>query len=210
MVVWEGNEIIHVGPWFSGEVDEIIDATGKIVTPGLINTHAHLAGSPLDKSFIEDRGSRQFYLSGLFEYLPVHLALRMKQGIVPVLPSRWQSSCALERPQFAKSDIAHQRPSQRLARSDCAGTRLGHRSGRWYTDNGREAKWSWDEAAGKTGLARAIKFIEENDGSQNGRIKGFLSPMQIDTCTEDLLRESKAAADAMGVPIALHAGPIRH
>ena len=71
VVVWEDNRIIHVGKRFDGTVDETIDATGKIVTPGLINTHAHLAGSPLDKSFIEDRGNRQFYLSGLFEYLPV-------------------------------------------------------------------------------------------------------------------------------------------
>jgi hypothetical protein len=38
-----------------------------LLTPGLISTHAHLAGSPLDKSFIEDRGRRQFYNSGLFE-----------------------------------------------------------------------------------------------------------------------------------------------
>src|SRR5215217_4338198 len=71
VVVWEDNQIIHVGKTFDGAVDETIDATGKIVTPGLINTHAHLAGSPLDKSYIEDRGNRQFYLSGLFEYLPV-------------------------------------------------------------------------------------------------------------------------------------------
>ena len=52
-------------------MDEVIDATGMIVTPGFINTHSHLYESPLDKSFVEDKGRRQFYLSGLFEYLPV-------------------------------------------------------------------------------------------------------------------------------------------
>jgi 5-methylthioadenosine/S-adenosylhomocysteine deaminase len=41
VVVWEDNEIIHVGKRFDGTVDETIDAGGKIVTPGLINTLVH-------------------------------------------------------------------------------------------------------------------------------------------------------------------------
>ena len=71
-LVVEDGQIIHVGRHFDGPVDEQIDAQNRIVTPGLINTHTHLAGSPLDKSFIEDIGSRQFYLSGL----PVMLKAR--------------------------------------------------------------------------------------------------------------------------------------
>ena len=31
VIVWEDNQIIHVGSSFDGEVDETIDATGKIV-----------------------------------------------------------------------------------------------------------------------------------------------------------------------------------
>ena len=57
-----------------GEADEIIDATHKIVTLGLISCHAHLAGPPLDKSFIEDVGPGYFYLSGLVEMLPTMAA----------------------------------------------------------------------------------------------------------------------------------------
>ncbi|MFN8517625.1 MAG: amidohydrolase family protein, partial [Chloroflexia bacterium] len=70
VIVVEGESIAHVGKSYDGTADETIDATGRIVTPGFVNVHAHLAGSPLDKSFIEDRGPRQFYLSGLFEFLP--------------------------------------------------------------------------------------------------------------------------------------------
>ena len=71
VVVYEGDRIIHVGKSFDGNADQTIDLPRGVVTPGFINTHAHLAGSPLDKSFIEDVGPRQFYGSGLFEYLPV-------------------------------------------------------------------------------------------------------------------------------------------
>ena len=42
VVVIEGNEIVHVGTRFDGEVDETIDARRKVLTPGFVNTHAHL------------------------------------------------------------------------------------------------------------------------------------------------------------------------
>ncbi len=60
VIVVQGRDIVHVGRTYVGPADETIDARGMLVTPGLINTHAHLAGSPLDKSFLEDRGRRQF------------------------------------------------------------------------------------------------------------------------------------------------------
>src|SRR5690349_2744336 len=71
VVVIEGDRIIHVGPRFDGHADETVDARDRVLTPGLISTHAHIAGSPLDRSFIEDRGNPQFWYSGLFEMLPV-------------------------------------------------------------------------------------------------------------------------------------------
>ena len=67
VVVMEGGRIVHVGPRFDGTVDETVDARDRVLTPGLISTHAHIGGSPLDRSFIEDRGSPQFWYSGLFE-----------------------------------------------------------------------------------------------------------------------------------------------
>ena len=60
VVVYEGDTIVHVGPSFDGQADQTIDLPHGVVTPGFINTHAHLAGSPLDKSFLEDVGPRQF------------------------------------------------------------------------------------------------------------------------------------------------------
>ncbi len=50
-LVIEGNEIVHVGRDFAGQADHVVDARDRVITPGFINTHSHLAGSPLDKSY---------------------------------------------------------------------------------------------------------------------------------------------------------------
>ena len=206
VIVTEGNEILHVGPTFDGQVDETIDAKGKIVTPGFINTHAHLYESPLDKSFVEDMGSRQFYLSGLFEYLPVRSAAMDPEGNAASLA---YSMAELLRTGTTTVLEIGSHGEEAIRQADRFGVRLyvgqGYRSGRWYTDDGRSVKYDWDEAAGERGLAAAIQFIEQHDGQQNDRIKGFLSPSQVDTCTESLLRQSRDAATRLGVPLTLHA-----
>jgi 5-methylthioadenosine/S-adenosylhomocysteine deaminase len=207
VVVTDGSDIVHVGPagsW-TEPVDETIDATGMVLTPGFVNTHAHLADSPLDKSFVEDMGRRQFYLSGLFEYLPVRSQAMDEEAA--------NSGLAFSMAELLRTGTTtvmeigfHGEEAVRQAGK--VGMRLymglGYRSARWYTDDGKTVKYAWDEEAGLRGLERAVRFIEEHDGAQNGRIKGFLSPLQVDTCTADLLRKSRNAAVSMGVPLALH------
>ena len=205
LVVLEDDRILHVGTSFDGEVDETIDATGKVVTPGFINTHSHLAGSPLDKSFIEDVGPRQFYLSGLFEYLPVRNLAQDEEADRACLA--YSMAELLRTGTTTVLEIGH-RAEEAVEEAGKVGMRLymglGYRSGRWLTRDGKRVEWEWDETAGEAGLRRAIDFIERYDGQQNGRIKGFLSPMQVDTCTEALLRASREAATSLGVPLTLH------
>lgn len=206
VVVWEGDTIIHVGKSFAGSVDEVVDAPDRIVTPGLINTHAHLSESPLDKSFVEDRGPRQFYLSGLFEFLTAR--------DVSITDEMRRAAIAFSVPELIRSGTTtimeiggYGQDVVELAGG--AGLRAyvgqGHRSGRWYTDDGRTVKYEWLPDDGLAGFERAVRFIEDNDGAMNGRIKGFLTPYQVDTTSEAMLRRTRAAATEMKVPLALHA-----
>ena len=41
VVVVEGERIAHVGRTFDDPVDETVDARDRVLTPGLITTHAH-------------------------------------------------------------------------------------------------------------------------------------------------------------------------
>ena len=42
-VVFENDKVVHVGRGFDGAVDRRVDATGKLVSPGLVNCHLHAA-----------------------------------------------------------------------------------------------------------------------------------------------------------------------
>ena len=59
-VVFEGNKVLHVGKGFEGRVDKTIDATGKLVAPGFIDTHVH-SGHRASHRLITDTGRPMYY-----------------------------------------------------------------------------------------------------------------------------------------------------
>src|SRR6201993_3853035 len=59
-LVFEGNRIAHVGKGFEGRVDRVIDAKGKLVSPGFIDTHVH-SGHRASHRLITDTGRPEFY-----------------------------------------------------------------------------------------------------------------------------------------------------
>ncbi len=59
-LVFEGNKILHVGKGFDGKVDRIIDAKGKLVSPGFIDTHVH-SGHRASHRLITDTGRPMYY-----------------------------------------------------------------------------------------------------------------------------------------------------
>ncbi len=205
VVVVEGNSILHVGPRFDGRVDEVVDARDRVVTPGLITTHAHIAGSPLDRSFIEDRGNPQFWYSGLFEMLPVRgasqdeeagracvdfsMAELLRGGVTTVMEIGGQGEYVVDR-------AAHYGIRTYMG--------LGFRSGRWVTYDGRRVQWEWNEEQGRAGLQRAVEFFKRHDGAHGGLVRCFMTPMQIDTCTADLLQDAKRYADEFKCPYQVH------
>jgi cytosine/adenosine deaminase-related metal-dependent hydrolase len=80
----------------------------------------------------------------------------------------------------------------------------GYASARWRLANDFDLQYAWDEARGREGFARALALIDRAMGDQCGRLSGVVSPMQIDTCTADLLRDSREAARERGLPFTVH------
>src|ERR1700726_3987216 len=59
-VVFEGNKILHVGRGFEGRVDKTVDAAGKLVAPGFIDTHVH-SGHRASHRLITDTGRSDYF-----------------------------------------------------------------------------------------------------------------------------------------------------
>jgi cytosine/adenosine deaminase-related metal-dependent hydrolase len=80
----------------------------------------------------------------------------------------------------------------------------GYASARWRLENDFELKYTWDEAGGRRRFAEALTVIDAAIAHPCGRLSGVVSPMQIDTCSAELLRDSRAAAEQRSLPVTVH------
>jgi len=170
VVVLEDDRIVHVGREADGPVDETIDLRNRLLTPGFINTHTHLAGSPLDKSLLEDIGKRQFQYSALPDMLPARAAANdrpmmeacVDYSLVELLRTGTTTVMEIGSIGDYVADAA-----------ECTGLRAyvadSYRSGRWLSDDGRSVKYEWDEAQGVRDFERALALIERLRDRADGR-----------------------------------------
>jgi 5-methylthioadenosine/S-adenosylhomocysteine deaminase len=203
-VVFDGNTITHVGKDYAGPVDKIVAGAKRMVMPGLVNLHSHPEHEPAYRGVREEHGLPNMYMSGLFERSQAFYATDdefraasaefaycelLKSGVTTLIDisPAWTGWADL----MAKSGLR-------------AFLAPGYASGRWKLENDFELKYSWDEMAGKERFEAALKLIDAAVQHPCGRLSGVVSPMQIDTCTADLLRASRAAAQERKLPFTVH------
>ncbi|MDL2264111.1 amidohydrolase family protein [Synergistaceae bacterium OttesenSCG-928-I11] len=204
MVAFKGNEIIYAGKNYEGACDTVIDAHDGLVTPGFVNVHSHIYGSPVEKGFLEDRANPLFYMSGLYDYLQIRalppeeqpklfrfaLAEMVKKGATTVFDMGIASEEMIDI--VSKSGVrAYMAPA-----SVCAS---------WSTKNGHEVIYTWDEKRAYDRLEYAVRTFEKYDGTADGRLKIALYPGQVDTCTPEFFKEIRKTADKTGMRIQVHA-----
>lgn len=204
-LVFSGDRIVHLGPGYAGPADRVIDGANRAVIPGLVNIHSHPEHEPLYRGIREEHGLPGMYMTGLYE--------RSQALSAPDDEARAASAAAAycELLRSGVTTLVDVSPPwngwiELFAQSGLRGFLApGYASARWSMANDRELLYHWDEARGRDGFAAALQVIDAALAHPSGRLSGVVSPMQIDTCTEQLLRDSHAAARERGLPFTVHA-----
>lgn len=203
-VAYEDGRLTFVGRGYAGPAEETISGTGLMVMPGLVNIHSHPSSEPMNKGFTDEVGTPGLYNSSLYEYLPifrpdpdaVHSCVRV--ALSELLLSGVTT--------VADLSVAHPGWLDLLAESGmrvCIAPMF--RSARWFTRNGHVVEYAWDEKAGEKAMEEAFSLVERAEQHQSGRLFGMAVPSQIDTCTPQLLADSRAEAKRRGISWQIHA-----
>ena len=222
-VVFDGHTISFVGEIYEGEADQVIDATGRLVIPGLINNHLHVTDTPFTKGYLEDIGDKATEgaatnLVSLYKVLP-----HVRHATDPEAQLAAATCAFAELARTGSTTVVELgydyeiggdgdiRITEQIA--DVAG-RSGLRcySGpryraRHYGQNSDGSIFYKDYPdRGRSRFDACLDFCEQWNGRYDDRLRTMLAPGQVDTCDEDLLIKTREVADELRLPIQIHAG----
>lgn len=222
VVVYEGNRIVHVGKTFDGRADATIDATGKLVAPGFIDTHVH-SGHRASHRLITDTGRPMYYGQPFLE-ISVPKEGKVVKGDPRYLKhgdagsqAAFELNATFTVAELLRNGVttfiefgSQERVQDALlAEVTRLGTRAylapGYDCGRWVGDEIGRLKRVRNDELGLNGLATALRWIERHDGAAEGRVRGILAPREVETTSVELLRRTREEADARKLPMATHA-----
>jgi 5-methylthioadenosine/S-adenosylhomocysteine deaminase len=212
VVVWEDDRITYVGKDNARPADRTITAPDRLVTPGLIDLHWH-AGVRANWRLTSDHGDPQFFGAGFpntdagrygatYPLSEAEAETGATLNVLELLSGGCTTLVEVGAPRLLVRHL--------LTQVERFGVRAylgpGYRSASHYRDAEGVIQYAWDEAAGHKGLEAACEFITKWDGTANGRLRGMLFPLQVDTCTRELLCATTKAAEELRVPVQIHTG----
>ncbi len=228
LVVFDGNAIVYAGPPEAGPPaapdDQFVEATDRLIIPGLVNAHLHVTDTAFTKGFLEDTGGGN---KGATGYLGFHSLYRVLPQVRHAADGEAQAAAAAcafaELARTGSTTVVELgfdaeiggggdiRLTEQVATIGAeTGLRVysGPRYRTWhYGDDGSGGVFY--EAYPNQGRDRfdaCARFAQDWNGKYDDRLRTMLAPGQIDTCAPDLLRDTRALADRLKLPIQIHAG----
>lgn len=204
-VVFEESTIIFVGKAYKEKVGRVIDATNKLVLPGLIDIHTHSLSA-----ILTNRGICEDEERTLYKYV---LPIRYGTGSHPPFAIGDDAYLLskitfLELLKSGATTIFEQ--AGNLEDAIRIGMELGIRlygchsfyNGMPFEENGKVIYPSFTEDC--PDFDENLRLLKKYHNSGNGRIKVWLGPHALDTCSRELLTETRKKADELGVGIGTH------
>ena len=173
-VAFADDRITHIGRDYAGPADRVVEGGTSLVMPGLIDIHSHPEHEPLYRGIREEHGLPSMHMTGLYE--------RSQALSAPDDEARLASAefayCELLRSGVTSLvDITAPWPGwvELFARSGMRGFLApSFASARWYMEDDRELRYTWDEAGGRAGMAAAIAVIDAALRHNSGRLSAVL------------------------------------
>lgn len=194
----EDNKIVNLGEGSPPDLPGIckyIDASGKVIMPGIVNIHTHVCGS-LVKALTEDRST--FY----------SLALPMERFLTPEYAYILSLLGCIETVKAGSTcinDMYHFMRSGAKAVEEI-GLRavLAHNVYEVDLYRLQFGDYTYNTQQGINNLEENIKLIEEFHNKANGKITCRFGPHAPDTCSTELLCEMSRLANEYGVGLHMH------
>jgi 5-methylthioadenosine/S-adenosylhomocysteine deaminase len=202
-VAWEANTLTHVGGRFHGKAEHEIDGRRLLAMPGLVDIHCHPTNQPLYKGLREELGNPHFYGSGLYDYMAVFrpdTAARRAAAAYTYCELLLSGVTTL-----ADLSVAYEGWVDLAAKSGlrmCVAPMF--RAAEWEVKDGRTLSYAWDTQRGRKRFEDALKVMDEAERHPSKRLFSMVSPGQIDTCDEALLRDAAAEARSRKRPFQTH------
>jgi cytosine/adenosine deaminase-related metal-dependent hydrolase len=177
------------------EADRVIDARRMVVTPGFFNGHMHISYAHAVRGIFPDE-----LASPLKHVFALQAAMTEEEEyyttLIGLLELVKNGNVCFVDPGSTKF------PDACLQAYEDVGIRVI--LGECVTD--REAPYTLPRYETSEGVARTAAYIKKWDRRLEGRIRAWAMPFSPDSCSADLLRGTKRAADEVGAGFTLHHG----
>lgn len=211
VVVFENDRVAFVGKQYAEPVDKKIDARGCLVSPGFVDTHFHSGINAGDYLLNESNKVDYFASNYLSHGAPTREGVRhahlkdvdvgQRFSLVHLLKSGVTTTLEIGGP---GAD-----PAPFVAMVDEVGIRCysgpSFKNVSFFQDREGRLEYDWNDERGSEGLKRAVEFAKKYNGACKGRLGAMLFPGHVDTCTPELLKQTRKAAREIGVRAQIHA-----
>ena len=184
----------------ASKADEVIDATGRVLLPGFVQTHIHLCqtlfrGAADDLALIDWLKQRIWPMEAA--HTPESLRLSAQLGIAELI--RGGTTCALTMETVNHTDEVFRVVEESGFRATV---------GKCLMDAGADVPEALHEETGAA-ITEAVRLIERWHGAADSRIRACFAPRFAVSCTRELLEQVARLSRERGVLIHTHASENR-
>ncbi|CAM4386240.1 5'-deoxyadenosine deaminase [Paenibacillus tarimensis] len=199
-VLIEGNKIAKIGSDLAATADRIIEAGGRVLLPGFVQTHIHLCqtlfrGRADDLELIDWLRERVWPLEAAHNEESVYYSALL--GIGELIRSG--TTTILDMETVHHTEAAFQAIAEGGIRA---------LSGKVMMDHGSEVPPALQENTQQS-LKESVELLEKWHGAEGGRIEYAFCPRFVVSCTEELLMGVRDLSRQYGVKVHTHASENR-